>query len=526
MPGSVTAAESALGAPALSGSAGILARPVRGPVCLALLAVLAQAGPARAGTFYAAAGKADITPDLKRETVWLAGYGASGRKAEGVHDPLYARGLVVSDGTTTVAMVGVDLIGLFREDVEELRRRLGWTGPRQYLFVSATHQHSGPDTLGLWGRWPGVSGVDSRYRRRLLDSIVSLVGDLSSRLVETDLSAAKTELDPRGLCRDIRDPVVLDPELNVLQFRAKTRAGQSGKAAAGLRAPPIATLVRWSCHPEALREDNRLLTADYPGELCARVEEKTGGACLFQSGSIGGLLIADGDRSPARQFSEAARIGRSVAEAALKALAWASRWGEGRVSFSSRLVRIPVENSRYLLFLRSLTFGHRLLDAEGRTLPLWKTYWLPLRHLLFFPLPERLRPWVESEVSRIRLGQVEILGIPGEIFPELVLGGYDGRYRFGYPLIGPANPNPPRLTQAPKAPFLRERLKARHGLVVGLANDELGYIVPEYDFQITDNRSLDPHPPGTHYEETNSIGRRATRLILDAAEELSRESTP
>lgn len=495
---------------------------LRGMACAAVLSLWLAAGPARAGTFYAAAGKADITPDLRRETVWLAGYGASGRKALGVHDSLYARAWVVSDGTTTVALVGLDLIGLSREDVEEIRRRLGWTLARHYLLVWATHQHSGPDTLGLWGRWPGVSGVDQRYRRRLLEGVVSLVRDLSSRLSEAELSAAKTELDPRGLCRDIRDPVVLDPELNVLQLRAKARpaAGKKGSIQAGA---VIGTLVRWSCHPEALREDNRLVSADYPGELCARIEGRTGGACLFAAGAIGGLLVADSDRSPARQFSEARRIGRTLADAALKALAWAERWGEGRVAFSSRLIRVPVENSRYLLFLRSLAFGHRLLDARGEPLPLWRTYWLPLRHFIFFPLPERLRPWVESSVSRVRLGQVDILGIPGEIFPELVLGGYDGRYRFGAPLTGPANPNPPRLSEAPKGPYLRERLRARHGLVVGLANDELGYIVPEYDFQITDNRSLEPHPPGTHYEETNSIGIRATRIILGAAEELLRE---
>ena len=39
--------------------------------------------------------------------------------------------------------------------------------------------------------------------------------------------------------------------------------------------------------------ENRLLTADFPGPLCARVEEKTGGQCLFLNGVIGGLMTPD-----------------------------------------------------------------------------------------------------------------------------------------------------------------------------------------------------------------------------------------
>ena len=104
--------------------------------------------------------------------------------------------------------------------------------------------------------------------------------------------------------------------------------------------------------------------------------------------------------------------------------------------------------------------------------------------------------------------------------PELVIGGYDGKYRFGYPLVRPTNQNPPALDLAPRGPYLRELLGAKHGLIVGLANDEIGYIIPEYDFQATPTRTMTPKPKGTHYEETNSIGRRVTRIVMEAAREL------
>ena len=299
----------------------------------------------------------------------------------------------------------------------------------------------------------------------------------------------------------------MDPELNALELRAK---------GGGV----IGTAVRWSCHPEVLQPDNRLITADYPGALCAKVEAERGGTCLFLPGLLGGLMTPDSDDSGSLEsdYKEMERVGETLAGHAIKALAAPSlRLREAAVSFSSRTILVPVENSRYLLFLPSLSFGHRLRDAGGKPLAGWKRWYLPLRHLLLFPLPEPLRPWVESEVSLVRIGPVKLLGIPGEIFPELVLGGYKGERRYGRPLVRPTNPNPPALDRAPAGPYLRERLKAEHGLVIGLANDELGYFVPEYDFKAAPTRSLTPKPAGTHYEETNSIGPRATKIVLDAA---------
>lgn len=477
------------------------------------------------GAMWAAAGKADITPDLKKESIWLAGYGAKGRKAEGIHDPLYARAMVLSDGEKTVALVAVDALGVFREEAQAIRRLLGWTGEKRYLFIAATHTHSGPDTVGLWGPLPGLSGVDRAYRERVREAVVSLVRDLSARLERVGLRAASAKVDPRGLCRDSRDPVVLDDELDAAQVVSAGGAG--GKAGRVL-----GTMVRWSCHPEVLGSRNRLVSADYPGELCSRVEERAGGACVFFSGSIGGLMTPDTDDSGGveGQYREMRRVGEALADRALAALR-ADRGGkvagasagaaDTRLSFDSRIVRVPVENSRYLLFLPSLAFGHRLLDHAGRPLGRLGLLSIPIRHLLFFPLPEKDRPWVETEVSRVRLGRVDILGIPGELFPELAVGGFDGSRSFGRPFIKPDNPNPPQVARAPKGPYLRDRLGPQ-GWVVGLANDEIGYIVPGYDFQVAPTRSMTPKPKGTHYEETNSIGPSATSIILDAAEELLR----
>ncbi len=452
----------------------------------------------------AAAGKVDITPDLEHQSVYLAGFGAKGRKPEGVHDPLYAHLLLLKDGPRTVGLVSLDLLGFSRNDVEDLRRLAGFNSPDRYLFVAATHDHSGPDTMGLWGPLPGISGVNKAWLRALKMNVAETLRGLEGRMQEVSLTGWQGALDPKGLCLDSRDPVIIDPDLSALGLK-----GKDGRA--------IATVVNWACHPEVLGKENRLITADFPGALCAKVERDTDGSCLFFNGPIGGLLTPDAvrDRAP---WQESTRIGETVAIAALRGLAKA-RAGRAELSFHISLVRVPVENSRYLLFLPALTSGHKLFDAAGHVLSGWKAYGLVFQHALGMLHPER-RPWVETEVSVVDVGPARLLGMPGEVFPELVMGGYDGRFSFSHPLVKPGNPDPPDLARAPKPPYLNELVHRSVAMFVGLANDELGYIMPEYDFKVRHNLTMTPRLPGDHYEETNSVGPAATHIILDAAKSL------
>src|SRR5579885_3505978 len=107
---------------------------MRKAAALAALLLCAALAPARAA-LTAASGKVDITPDLKTEKVWMAGFGATGRRPRGVQDPLYARLLVLREGRETVAVVGLDLLGFYRNDVEDLRRLSGFDAPGRDLFL-------------------------------------------------------------------------------------------------------------------------------------------------------------------------------------------------------------------------------------------------------------------------------------------------------------------------------------------------------------------------------------------------------
>ena len=458
----------------------------------------------------AAAGKVDITPDVAHQRVYMAGFGATGRKSEGIHDPLYARLLLFRDGPRTVALVSLDLLGFSRNDVEDLRRLAGFDSPDRYLFAAATHVHSGPDTMGLWGPLPGISGVDKVWLAALKKNVAEALRGLEGNLREARLTGWQGPLDPKGLCRDSRDPVVIDPDLAALSVK-----GKDGRA--------IATVVNWACHAEVLGKENRLITADFPGALCAKIERETGGSCLFLNGPIGGLLTPDTvpGRAP---WLESERIGEVVAGTALQGLSKAKPAARPELSFRKRLVRVRVENSRYLAFLPALTSGHRLFDSSGKALPGWKAYGLAFQHCLRLLQPEE-KPWVETEVSLVDVGPARLLGLPGEPFPESVMGGYDGKLRFRQPLVKPENPAPPDLARAPKPPYLKALFHRPVPMVVGLANDELGYFVPEYDFKVRRGLTMSPRLPGDHYEETNSVGPAATQIILDAARSLLSEKS-
>src|SRR5437588_11499966 len=111
------------------------------------LGMLALVFGSRAEALEVGFGKAEVTPDVHAAPVWIAGYGHN-RRATGVHDPLWARAVVLRDGKKKVALVSVDLVGLQYPNVQNVRKRLP---DFAYVLVASTHNHEGPDTIGLWG---------------------------------------------------------------------------------------------------------------------------------------------------------------------------------------------------------------------------------------------------------------------------------------------------------------------------------------------------------------------------------------
>ena len=49
--------------------------------------------------------------------------------------------------------------------------------------------------------------------------------------------------------------------------------------------------------------------------------------------------------------------------------------------------------------------------------------------------------------------------------------------------------------------------------LIGLGNDELGYIIPKYDFQLATTNPWVNQAEGNHYEETNAISADIADIV-------------
>jgi hypothetical protein len=146
--------------------------PTRVWLPLSVLVALVCGSVALAGespTLRAGAAAVDISPQEFPVNM----PGNFGRNmAEGVHDPLHARALVLDDGATLLAMVVVDNLGIGRETADEARalaaERCG-IAPENVL-VAATHSHSAPPS-GV------VDGPDAAvaYRKILIEGIAESI---------------------------------------------------------------------------------------------------------------------------------------------------------------------------------------------------------------------------------------------------------------------------------------------------------------------------------------------------------------
>ncbi|MEE2751715.1 MAG: hypothetical protein VX519_09815, partial [Myxococcota bacterium] len=279
----------------------------------------------------------------------------------------------------------------------------------------------------------------------------------------------------------------------------------------------ILTLVNWGNHPEVLSDENTSITSDYSHYLRNGVEEGVqwdeseveglGGTAIYLNGTVGGLMtplgvtVTDGNgvEHSGASWEKAEALGYLVAEMSLDAVASGEVIESPSLSFEMMNVSLPVDNIGFQGMFLSGVLDRHLYDFDETAI-----------------LTEENVPKIHTEVSHISIGSLELLNIPGELFPELAFGGYDGS-KIGNDiesLIRENHPNPPDVANAPEGPYWAELLDTEHGWIVGLANDELGYIVPAYDFEVHPTVPFLDEAEGDHYEETNSLGP-ATEPILD-----------
>ena len=142
----------------------------------------------------------DADGDGVFDAVWIGGYGPL-RPANGVHDPIYARAVVLSSGGEYEALVSLDLVGLGSPRIHAAKDALAADGfDPDRLMAASTHNHQGPDTMGLWGDpYTGVSGRVEEYQERVTAAIEEAVREAAGSMEPVDLTigaVATRDLSP------------------------------------------------------------------------------------------------------------------------------------------------------------------------------------------------------------------------------------------------------------------------------------------------------------------------------------------
>jgi hypothetical protein len=428
----------------------------------------------------------------KFDTIWMAGFN-NNRPAQRVHDPLWARAMAFRNNGVTVAMVSIDSIGIMHEKFIAVRKSIDPSLHVDHVIFSSTHNHEAPDTMGLWSNNDIDSAgsilkvifnpnYDDKYMKKVQQACKEAVEEAVKSLQPADMTLGSVELDPNKFVDDSRLPLVYDKTLNCARF---TKPGTD---------ETIATMVSIGNHAETLASDNVELTSDFCHYFRKGVEDGVpdpngqkgfGGICVFYQGMVGGLMtqlhLTVPHRDGTRQFKEAS---------------WdkAQALGENLAIEAIKVLRDPnvAKSKDPKVAVAAHTFYAKM---EG---PLKFAMMIGLIHPGWF--------WggkARSEIDAVRIGDLEILTIPGELYPEIAEGGVESPDGADFGI------------QPVEVPPLRKQMQGKVNMIVGLANDEIGYIIPKSQWDTKAPYAYGKEKP--QYGEENSGGPEVAPTIHQEA---------
>ena len=339
----------------------------------------------------------------------------------------------------------------------------------------------GEKVILAWGSNEFRSGVNQDYLQFVKNQIVKSINLANGSVKPVTLILAEDLLGAKKLVVDSRKPYVTDEGIRIMHFLDK----DSHKS--------IGTLVAWANHPETLWSQNLMISSDFPNYVREGIEKGIyvndsmvqhglGGIAIYLNGCIGGLMTMDTD-TPVRDkwtgkeykqasFDKAKSQGYQVASLVLNAIRNSTdTLSKASIGLVAKTFSLPMDNPLFRLG-ESIRLFNRGLNG-------WFT--------------------VQSEVSAFTLGPATIMTLPGEVYPEIVNGGIETPEGADYP------------TAPVEVPPLRELVKNRYKIVIGLANDEVGYIIPrtEWDEKSPFLYNAEESP----YGEINSLGPRTAPLL-------------
>jgi hypothetical protein len=440
----------------------------------------------------------DCNLDGRWDGNFIGGGSDNPRFYDQVADDVGARAIVVSNGRRTIAIEVVDQEGLFNVYADRIRRKVRSDGYRlDSVQISATHDESAPDTLGLGGASSLTSGVDEYFADYLVQQSAKAIEDAFNAQRPASIRYAEAQ-EPSNLRQCWSSYPFIDDQL----MPAMQAVGPDGRV--------IATLASVSQHAETLgfnggtqldagstlSAEKDWISADWPHFFRAALERRYGGVAIEMAGAVGSvetpevfsaaisrtprrfidaphpagcrtLFEAAGAQTPLGYHEETSRLGADLAGAVEQALtkrATASR--SDTIWAQTRDVCIPVDNALFKAAALGGVFAQR-------------PAYLPGCKLLAVPVlatGQTAGTSIKTEVAAWRIGDGEFIGLPGEVFPFTYFRGP----------VGPQDMNYPRY---PLPPWPLPLMSTPYRFFDGLDNDMIGYIFP---------RGNDAGVPGDH----------------------------
>ena len=406
----------------------------------------------------------ELIPNDTSGPLYISGY-KQGVEIEGVLDYQKVKAIYINYYGNEVLMISIDCIGLSSNTINKIRQGIN---KDININVAATHTHAGIDTLGLWGP-VAMNGKNESFMNLLIETAIKAGNEAIINNKQGILTFGKTQT--KDILEDSRYPYIYDDNIYQLRFIPDDKS-------------EAIRMIFYGAHAEALRGDNNLLSADFPGYMSKVIKENTGDNCIYFNGAIGGLIMTkvfDNQNLVNNMYITGEKLAECVLSIKEEKLV------DGQLKQETIEFDIELENTlyRYYKFLG-------ILDN-------------PINFNIF-----KGKYYFKTETSVLQISNLTFILIPGEIFPELVLGGS---------YINPEgnNLNPQTIQE------LTLGKNIENLIIIGLCNDEIGYIIPPSDFLVDEKypyiNKYEDQNGENHYEETNSVGINAAYELITAIKE-------
>ena len=307
-------------------------------ILLLIFALSAVDSPAAMADWKAGAAKVAITPE---RPMWLSGFGARARPADGKLTDLWAKALIlVDDKGDRVVLVTLDLVGIDREFSArvcgEIMRRQKL--PRERIALCCSHTHSGPvvgDNLrSMYFYDDAQDKLVREYTTELEKKIVAVVYEAAKKIEPASLSWGVGKATIAVNRRNNREPDV--PKLRADgKLRGPVDHDVPVLAVRDRKDGLVAIVSGYACHATVL--DGYQWCGDWPGYAQIELEKRHPGATALYFAGCGG----DQNPLPRRKVELAREYGQAFAAAVDEALAKPMHAIDGPLRATYKKIELP-----------------------------------------------------------------------------------------------------------------------------------------------------------------------------------------